>query len=97
MRSSTEVPTGSIPVSDRLIGLPYLPVTHSFPHLGPAGLLLCLPAKFRLRFLPAIDTAKYPKDSWRDEQAIAALAAQVKDAIQRELDSVTLSRRSVWV
>ena len=41
----------------RLTGLTYFPITPTFPHLGPLGMLGYLPAKFRIRFLPPIRSA----------------------------------------
>ncbi len=38
----------------RLTGLLYVPLTPTFPHLGPLGMLGYLPAKFKLRFLEPI-------------------------------------------
>ena len=38
----------------RLTGLLYFPITPTFPHLGPLGMLGYLPAKFKIRFLEPI-------------------------------------------
>ena len=38
----------------RLTGLLYVPLTPTFPHLGPLGMLGYLPAKFKLRFLEPV-------------------------------------------
>ena len=38
----------------RLTGLPYFPITPTFPHFGLLGMLGYLPAKFKIRFLEPI-------------------------------------------
>ena len=48
-----------VSVLQRLTGLLYFPITPTFPHLGLAGMLGYLPAKFKLRFLEPI-----PTDQW---------------------------------
>src|SRR5205807_117430 len=43
-----------VPLLERLLGVPYIPITPFFPALGPLGLAAYLPAKFRVSILPPV-------------------------------------------
>lgn len=70
------------------LGLPFLPITPTFPLLGPAG-LLPLPAKWRIVFLPPVTLAGDPDD----ELTVQRHTEDVRGAIQATLDGL-LARRS---
>lgn len=71
---------GDIKPLARLFGLPYFPVTPTFPLLGPLG-AVPLPSKWHIRFGAPIDTKEYA-DSADDPMEIFNLADQVKETIQ---------------
>lgn len=75
----------------RLTGLRYLPLTPTFPHLGPLGALAYLPAKFRLRFLEPVSV-----DAGGDLAAVQTVADQVHARIQETLFEMVGERHSVW-
>ena len=78
----------------RLTGLLYTPLTPTFPHLGPLGMLAYLPAKFKLRFLEPI-----PFDSEglnEDKALVQTVAHEVRARIQENLFEMVGKRRSVW-
>jgi 1-acyl-sn-glycerol-3-phosphate acyltransferase len=82
----------------RLTGLIYFPITPTFPHLGPLGMLGYLPAKFRIRFLPPIPTDRFDTDEpWQDKALVQALAHEVRASIQANLHEMLGERRSVWL
>ncbi|MBA3509232.1 MAG: acyl-phosphate glycerol 3-phosphate acyltransferase, partial [Thermoleophilaceae bacterium] len=78
----------------RLTGLLYFPLTPTFPHLGPLGMLGYLPAKFKLRFLEPIhfDAA----DMQNDGALVQTVAHEVRARIQESLFDMLSTRRSVW-
>jgi 1-acyl-sn-glycerol-3-phosphate acyltransferase len=80
----------------KLTGLIYFPVTHSFPHFGLAGALLYMPAKFKIHFMEPIDMSVYPPETARDPAAIQLIAERVRREIQNELDRMVGERESVW-
>ena len=80
----------------KLTGLIYAPVTPAFPLLGPAGALVYLPAKFKLRFLPPIPTDDLGERPWRDPGLVQTIAHDVRQMIQDELYEMVGQRRSVW-
>jgi 1-acyl-sn-glycerol-3-phosphate acyltransferase len=80
----------------KLTGLIYFPVTPSFPHFGPAGALMYLPAKFRIEFMEPIDMSEYPVETVRDPAAIQAISERIRGQIQTRLDEMVQARKSVW-
>ena len=66
----------------RLVGLPSLPITATFPLLGPLG-GVPLPSKWRIEFCPAIETASYGADAAGDRSLVLELAERVRESVQR--------------
>jgi 1-acyl-sn-glycerol-3-phosphate acyltransferase len=78
----------------RLTGLLYVPLTPTFPHLGPLGMLGYLPAKFKLRFLEPIHFDE--PDMHTDSGLVQTVAHDVRARIQESLFDMLSTRRSVW-
>jgi 1-acyl-sn-glycerol-3-phosphate acyltransferase len=79
----------------KALGIPYLPVTPTFPLLGPAGLLPA-PTKWKIFFGEPIDLEGYAPASADDEILVGRLTERVRGAIQTMLDRAVAERRSVW-
>jgi 1-acyl-sn-glycerol-3-phosphate acyltransferase len=79
----------------RLLGLPYFPVTPTFPLLGPLG-AIPLPTKWVIEFCPPIETASLGPDAVLDPMVVFDLTDQVRDTIQRTLHKNLLARRGVF-
>jgi 1-acyl-sn-glycerol-3-phosphate acyltransferase len=79
----------------RAIGIPYLPVTPTFPLLGPLGLLPA-PTKWKIFFGEPIDLEGQGAESADDEILVGRLTEQVRGEIQQMLDRAVGERRSVW-
>jgi 1-acyl-sn-glycerol-3-phosphate acyltransferase len=79
----------------RAFGIPYLPVTPTFPLLGPLGLLPA-PTKWKVFFGDPIDLTGHGPESADDEILVGRLTEQVRSAIQAMLDHAVSQRRSVW-
>ncbi len=80
----------------RLTGLAYFPLTPTFPWLGPLGMLGYLPAKFRIRFLEPIDTAKLGSDPQDDKALVQTVSQEVRAQIQENVHEMVAARKSVW-
>jgi 1-acyl-sn-glycerol-3-phosphate acyltransferase len=80
----------------RLTGFLYFPITPTFPHLGLAGMLGYLPAKFRIRFLEPVPTDQWGEAPWEDRGLVQTVAEDVRATIQEELYDMLSERRSVW-
>lgn len=86
------LPTGPIA---KLLNVPFLPVTPTFPWLGPLG-LIPLPSKWSITFLPPIFVDGYDKDAADDELLVGRLNEKVRAAIQDELSRRVSARGSVF-
>ncbi len=75
----------------RLLGLPYLPVTPTFPLLGPLG-AVPLPSQWVIEFCPPIETSGYGPDAVLDPMVVFDLTDQVRDTIQRTLNKNLAAR-----
>jgi nucleoside-diphosphate-sugar epimerase/1-acyl-sn-glycerol-3-phosphate acyltransferase len=79
----------------RLLGLPYLPVTPTFPLLGPLG-AVPLPSQWLIEFCPPIETAGYGPDAALDPMAVFDLTDQVRDTIQRTINKNLAARGNAF-
>ncbi|HET9172464.1 MAG TPA: lysophospholipid acyltransferase family protein [Actinospica sp.] len=86
---------GDIKPLARLLGVPYVPVTPTFPWLGPLG-LVPLPSKWYIVFGEPIDTSAYDPSAADDPMLVFNLTDQVRESIQDTLYRVLLQRRSVF-
>ena len=81
----------------KVTGLIYFPLTPTFPWLGPAGMLGYLPAKFKIRFLEPIDTARMGSEPADDKALVQSVAQEVRARIQENLHEMVSRRSSVWL
>jgi 1-acyl-sn-glycerol-3-phosphate acyltransferase len=81
---------GDIRPLARLLGLPYFPVTPTFPWLGPLG-MIPLPSKWLIEVGEPIDTSKWAGEA-DDPLVVFNLADQVRETIQQALHRL-LERR----
>jgi 1-acyl-sn-glycerol-3-phosphate acyltransferase len=68
----------------RLLGVPYVPVTPTFPLLGPLG-MVPLPSRWVIEFCPPIPTDGYGPEALLDPMAVFDLTDQVRDTIQQTI------------
>jgi len=78
----------------RLVGLPFIPVTPTFPLLGPLG-LLPLPTKWVLSFGEPIDL-EAPVGAAGEELLVSRLTETLRSRIQVLVDGGLDRRGSVW-
>ena len=81
---------GNVKPLARLLGLPYFPVTPTFPWLGPLG-AIPLPSKWLIEFCEPIET-EHLRDQADDPMVVFNLADQVRESIQSTLHEL-LQRR----
>jgi hypothetical protein len=55
-----------------------------------------LPAKFKIRFLEPVDLSAYDASDAEDIALVQSLSERIRADIQRELDALVSSRKSVW-
>lgn len=79
----------------RLLGIPYFPITPTFPWLGPLG-AVPLPTKWTIQFGEPIPTDGYPPEAAEDPMLMFNLTDQVREQIQHTLYKLLVQRRSVF-
>jgi len=78
----------------RLTGLLYFPITPTFPHGGPLGMLGYLPAKFKIRFLEPIH---FDEEGMHEDKALVqTVAHEIRGRIQENLWDMLKKRKTVW-
>jgi 1-acyl-sn-glycerol-3-phosphate acyltransferase len=75
---------GNVKPLARLLGIPYLPITPTFPWLGPLG-LVPLPSKWIIQFDPPIATDEYAASAADDPMLVFDLTDRVRATIQQRL------------
>jgi 1-acyl-sn-glycerol-3-phosphate acyltransferase len=71
-----------LPGAGRLLGAPYVPVTPTFPLLGPLG-LVPLPSRWRIAFGEPIDLARHGPEAADDRALVLEVAEDVRARVQR--------------
>jgi 1-acyl-sn-glycerol-3-phosphate acyltransferase len=85
-----------LPAVAKALGLPYFPVTPNMLLMGPLGIIMPLPAKFRLQVLDPIrfdvpaDQERYSKSRVMDE------SERIRNLIQESVYDMLRRRHSVW-
>jgi len=79
----------------RPIGLPYFPLTPTFPWLGPLG-VVPLPTKWSIDFGEPIDLGDHGPEDADDPILVNRISEEVRSTIQRMVDGRLARRRSVW-
>jgi 1-acyl-sn-glycerol-3-phosphate acyltransferase len=79
----------------RPVGLPYFPITPTFPWLGPLG-LVPLPTKWSIDFADPIPMDGFGPEAAEDPILVNQLAQEIRETIQRMIDGRLARRRSVW-
>ncbi|WP_232380074.1 lysophospholipid acyltransferase family protein [Polyangium fumosum] len=80
----------------KTLGIPYFPITPTFPALGPLGLMPA-PTKWRIRFGEPLTWSNYGPEAADDEILVGRLSERVRASIQSMLDRMLSERRSVWL
>ena len=80
----------------RLLGVPYLPITPTWPLLGPLG-LVPLPSKWYIEFGEPIPTDSYDAGAADDPMLVFNLTDQVRENIQQTLYRLLAGRRNAFL
>jgi len=81
----------------RLLGVPYFPVTANQFVFGPLlGLVLPLPAKFRIRVLEPVRFDVPPGQERYNRSTVIDHAERIRASVQAALHDMLRARRSVW-
>jgi 1-acyl-sn-glycerol-3-phosphate acyltransferase len=80
----------------KFLGLPYFPITPTWPWLGPLG-MIPLPSKWRIHFHAPIHVEENPPGAADDNNLVMALSDQVRDTIQQGIYDNLKRRRGVFL
>jgi 1-acyl-sn-glycerol-3-phosphate acyltransferase len=86
---------GNVKTLARLLGLPYVPVTPTFPWLGPLG-MVPLPSKWIIEFGEPVPTDGFDLAAADDPMLVFNLTDQVRETIQHTLYRLLMSRKSIF-
>jgi 1-acyl-sn-glycerol-3-phosphate acyltransferase len=90
---------GDLTTLAKMLGLPYLPITPTWPWLGPLG-LVPLPSKWLIEFGPPVPTADLVgadgTAAAEDPMLVFDLTDQIRQTIQHTLYSLLMQRRSIF-
>jgi 1-acyl-sn-glycerol-3-phosphate acyltransferase len=86
---------GNMNTLARLLGVPYMPVTPTWPLLGPLG-MVPLPSKWIIEFGRPIATDAHEPGAADDPMLVFDLTDQVRETIQQTLYTLLMQRRSVF-
>jgi 1-acyl-sn-glycerol-3-phosphate acyltransferase len=77
------------------LGIPYFPISPTFPLLGPLG-LIPLPSKWIMIFGKPIDFSKYKPSDANNNLLVHRLNEQIKDEIKKMIKEGLSKRDSIW-
>jgi 1-acyl-sn-glycerol-3-phosphate acyltransferase len=80
----------------KAVGAPFVPITPTFPWLGPLG-LIPLPSKWRIEFCEPIDLSHHGPEAAEDRRLLFEVTEQVRETIQGKLYENLVKRRSAFV
>jgi 1-acyl-sn-glycerol-3-phosphate acyltransferase len=79
----------------RLLGLPYFPITPTFPWFGPLG-AVPLPSKWVIEFGEPIETSGFAPGAAEDPMLVFEITDQVRETIQHNLYRMLVRRRGIF-
>jgi len=87
---------GELPVVARLLGAPYVPVTPTFPLLGPLG-LVPLPSRWRIEFCEPVDLAGLGPEAAEDRSLVLELSERIRGTIQERVYENLVEREGAFI
>lgn len=86
---------GKVTWLTKYLGIPYIPITPTFPWLGLAG-AVPLPSKWTIRFGEPLDLAgQHGTEAHQDRILVNRLTEQVRSSIQAMVDETLSARQSI--
>jgi 1-acyl-sn-glycerol-3-phosphate acyltransferase len=79
----------------RPLGLPYFPLTPTFPWLGPLG-MVPLPTKWSIDFADPVPMQAYGPEAAEDPILVNRIGQEIRETVQKMIDGRLARRRSVW-
>jgi 1-acyl-sn-glycerol-3-phosphate acyltransferase len=80
----------------RMTGAPFVPITPTFPWLGPLG-LIPLPSRWRIEFCEPIEVGLLGSEAADDRRVVFDLSEQVRETIQEKVYENLVKRGSTFL
>ena len=80
----------------KIAGAPFVPITPTFPWLGPLG-LIPLPSRWRIEFCEPIDLSGYGPEAAEDKTVLFDLSETIRETIQERLYDNLVKRGSAFL
>ncbi len=80
----------------KLLGMPYLPITPTFPLLGPLG-AVPLPSRWRIEFCAPVDLSAYGPDAASDRRLVLELTDAIREQIQAKVYENLIKREGAFL
>ena len=85
-----------LPTVAKALGLPYFPITANLLTMGPLGIVMPFPAKFKLRVLDPVYFDVPPDQERYSKSRIMEEAEHIRTNLQEQVYDMLRDRRSVW-
>jgi 1-acyl-sn-glycerol-3-phosphate acyltransferase len=85
-----------LPTLAKALGVPYFPVTANLLALGPLGVVMPFPAKFKLRVLDPVHFNVPPDQDRYSKSRIMEESERIRTHLQEAVYDMLRDRRSVW-
>ena len=85
-----------LPTLAKALGVPYFPITANLLTMGPLGVVMPFPAKFKLRVLDPVHFDVPPEQERYSKSRIMDAAEDIRVNLQDTLYEMLRERRSVW-
>lgn len=85
-----------LPTLAKALGVPYFPVTANLLALGPLGVVMPFPAKFKLRVLDPVQFNVPPDQDRYSKSRIMEESERIRTHLQEAVYDMLRDRRSVW-
>ncbi|HEX4161576.1 MAG TPA: lysophospholipid acyltransferase family protein [Acidimicrobiales bacterium] len=85
-----------LPTLAKALGVPYVPVTANLLALGPLGVVMPFPAKFKLRVLDPVQFDVPPDQDRYSKSRIMEESERIRTQLQEAVYDMLRDRRSVW-
>jgi 1-acyl-sn-glycerol-3-phosphate acyltransferase len=80
----------------KIAGAPFLPITPTFPWLGPLG-LVPLPSRWRIEFCEPLDLSGYGPEAAEDKALLFDISESIRETIQERLYENLVKRGSAFL
>jgi 1-acyl-sn-glycerol-3-phosphate acyltransferase len=87
---------GESPQLTRVVGAPFVPITPTFPWLGPLG-LIPLPSRWRIEFCEPVEVSEHPAEAADDPRVVFDISERVHETIQERVYESLVKRGSAFL